>query len=338
MEPTTHIHITEQEADGTWEDCTWAGGLEFYRDAFDPRKPATHTEYQALRAASGEPLTGGSNLGNFRVGVKRRYGRDLPAAISNKGILSALRPGYVATVQGSMSAFGPTNSLSKYDRNFDGGHNVWMARTPDGRTLLWCDPEAPTGADVPVIISSNDVQRFVNAFDGLAIVAPALKWPIPKENTDMRPIIRLALNYTAVIKAQSNIRVEPLIAATKVRTIATDTTVTSVVGYVTGDKDPANGKTDWLGWLEGTAWRFTAIDNVISLKAPGVADDDGFTKLTQEAAVLAQKKADQVALDNAEAKVAEVTAALAAAPEKERERIAVELGKQEAKRVMDTAP
>lgn len=283
----THIHISEREADGTWEDCTWDSGLEFYRDAFDARKPATHAEAQALRRASGEPDTGGSNLGDFARGVKARYGVTLPAPVAARTILSVLTPGKCATVQGSMAAFGSTNPLSKWDRNFDGGHAVYLANV--GGVLLWCDPEAPTTADVPVIISRSDVQKFVDAFPGgQALVAPIKVLAAPaQENPNMLPVKTLALNATAVIKAQSNIRVEPVIASTKVRTTTADTTVTSVVGWFTGDKDPANGLTDWLGWLEGGAWRFTAKDNVLSVKQPVVTADDGFTKATQDAAVAA---------------------------------------------------
>lgn len=306
-DPLTHKHISEREADGSWEDCTWDGGLEFYRDAIDPSVPATHTEAQALRAASGEPPTGGSNLGDFRKGVAARYHRTLPPAISNKSILTALKPGYVGTVQGSMSAFGPLNVLSKWDRNFDGGHATWVARTPGG-VLLWCDPEAPTTADVPVIISEADLQKFVDAFNGEAIVAPALQWPgIPAGVSTVYPILAapaVKLGSTAVIKAQSNIRTEPRIAASKVRTLAADTSVANVIGYVTGDKDPANGRTEWLAWLEGGQWRYTALDNVKSITAP-ITGDDGYTKATQDAAVAAQKAADQQALNDAVTKAAQ---------------------------------
>lgn len=324
-DPLTHIHITEREPDGSWEDCTWMGGLEFYRDAIDPSKPATHAEGQALRAASGEPLTGGSNLGDFRKGVAARYHRTLPPAVSNKTILTALKPGYVGTVQGSMSAFGPLHPLSKWDRNFDAGHNVWVARTPGG-VILWCDPEAPTTADVPVLISEDNLQRFVNAFAGEAIVAPALQWPgAPAGVSKVYPINLIpavTLGSTAVIKAQSNIRVEPLIASSKVRTTSADEKVSNVVGYVTGDKDPANGKTDWLAWLEAGKWRYTAIDNVKSITAPVVTADDGFTAQTQAAAVAAQKAADQAAIDAANTAAAKSAAEAQAAPAKERERIA----------------
>ena len=300
VDPKTHVHISERESDGSWEDCTWDAGLEWYRDAFDPSKPATHAEAQSLRAASGEPPTGGSNMGDFIRGVKARYGRTLPADISNKSTLTALKPGYVAMVQGSMSAFGPTHPLSKWQPGFDAGHAVWLARTLSG-VLLWCDPLAPTTADVPVIVTEETVTKYVNAFAGRSIVAPALQWPdVPAGDPTVYPINltpAVVLGSTAVIKAQSNIRVDPKIAAAKVRTTAVDETVKNVVGYVTGDKDPANGKTDWLAWLEAGKWRYTAIDNVKSITAP--VTDDGYTKATQDAAVAAQKAADTIALNEA---------------------------------------
>ncbi len=268
-----------------------------------------------------------------------RYHHTLPAATPARNILTDLKPGYCATVQGSMSAFGPLDPLSKYDRNFDGAHDVYIARTPGG-VLLWCDPEAPTTADVPVIVTPAQVQKFVNAFNGEAIVAPALKWPgvIAKDPTvypiNLIPVV--VLNSTAVVKAQSNIRDEPRIAAVKVRTTTADETVRNVIGYVTGDKDPANGKTDWLAWLEAGKWRYTAIDNIKSITPPAATADDGFTKATQDAAVLAQKNADQAAIDAANSAAAKSAAAAAAAPGLERERLAVALGKAEADKVRNT--
>lgn len=322
-DPTTHIHITEREADGSWEDCTWMSGLEFYRDAIDPTKPATHTEGQALRAASGEPPTGGSNLGDFRRGVAARYHATLPPAINAHSILTALKPGYVGTVQGSMSAFGPLNPLSKWDRNFDGSHDVWVARRPDG-VLLWCDPEAPTTADVPVIISEANLQKFVNAFGGEAIVAPALKWPLtPGKDPTVEPIVTYLPGYTAQIKPQSNVRNAPHIVATKLYTVDSTADPVVLIGTVLGDVDPANGKNVWYCWWDAgrKSYAYTATDNIINLAKPSGADD-GYTKATQDAAVAAQSLTDKAAVDAAEAAAAKSAAEAASAPAIERDRIA----------------
>jgi len=323
MNLTTHIHISEREPDGTWEDCTWDAGLEFYRDAIDPSKPATHAEAQALRAASGEPATGGSNMTDLRRGVKARYGVSLPAAINARNVLIALKPGYVSITQGSMSAFGPLHPLSQWDRNFDGGHAVWIARTPDGK-LLWCDPEAPKSADVPVYVTDAQVQKYVNAFAGEAIVAPALEWAQAQQEDAVEPIVKYLPGYTANIKPLSNVRAAPRIAATKFRTTGSAKEPVVLIGTVKGDPDPGNANnTEWYMWWKNARYEFTATDNILDVAAPAAADD-GYTKETQDAAVAAQKAADEAACAEA---VATATAAATAA---EKERIAVEMGEASA--------
>jgi hypothetical protein len=188
LENAGHIHITEREADGSWEDCTWASGLEWYRLCYDNTRPASHAEYQALRAASGEPLTGGSNIGNLRDGIKARYGVDIPASIAGfANLWSALKPGMAAVAQGSMSAFGPTHPLSTYDRNFDGAHAVFIVRVYNEDRVWWCDPEAPVGSYEGTWVSKADLQRFVNAFNGRHVVR-AVKVPAPEETMVPLPI------------------------------------------------------------------------------------------------------------------------------------------------------
>lgn len=294
-----HIHISEREADGTWEDCTWDSGLEWYRLCYDPRKPATHAEAQALRAASGEPATGGSNLGDLALGIQRRYGKTIPARVSARTILTVLTPGKAAVVQGSMSAFGPDHRLSTYDRNFDGAHAVLVANV--GGTYWWCDPEAPTSAAVPVKVTAAELTKFVNAFAGQAVVAP-MRQAATTGASPMYPIISYLPGHTATIKVESNIRSEPRIAATKFRT-TTAQEKRVLIGTVKGDVDPANGSNVWYMWWVQTSARyeFTAKDNVVSVVAP-VAADDGYTKATQDAAVAkastdaaAKAKADEQA-------------------------------------------
>jgi len=314
--PVTHIHISEREPDGSWEDCTWDSGLEFYRDAYDPSKPATHAEAQKLRAASGEPPTGGSNLTNFRHGVHVRYQKTLPLPTPAKRILTDLKPGYCSTVQGSMSAFGPLHRLSKYDRNFNGAHAIYLARTPGG-VLLWCDPEAPTAAAVPVVVSEAEVTQFVNALSGgVALVAPALKWPGVPEDT-VEPLTQYLPGWTGTVKPTANIRSAPHITATtKLRVVAAPGEPVVLIGTVKGDVDPDNGKNIWYLWWKNNRYEYTAMDNIPLLpKPPAGGVDDGYTKATQDAAVAAQKAADQAAIDAAKAEAA-------AAPVTERERIA----------------
>lgn len=296
-----HVHISEREADGTWEDCTWDSGLEWFRDCYDPRKPATHAEAQLLRRASGEPATGGSNLGNLADGIRIRYGVTIPARISARTILSVLTPGKAAVVQGSMSAFGPTHRLSVYDRNFDGAHAVYIANV--GGKYLWCDPEAPTTANVPVEVSAAEITKFVNAFAGQAVVATVRQPATATGASPMYPIIQYLPGHTATIKVNSNIRSEPKIASTKFRTTTAEEKRV-LIGTVKGDVDPANGSNVWyMWWVQQSArYEFTAKDNVTSVQAPANTPDDGYTKATQDAAVAAQKAADAVILRDEKAK------------------------------------
>lgn len=288
-----HDHISERESDGSWEDCTWDAGLEFYRIAFDASRPATHAEAQALRAASGEPTTGGSNVGDFRRGVTRRYNRALPAAVGGFSALwTLLSPGTVALVQGSMDAFGPTHRLSRWQRGFDGGHAVMVARLPDG-TLWWCDP---LGTDVGYIgepITKAELKSFVDAFRGEHIVAPI------KGLTQEAPVANLTSylpGYVAKVKADSNIRREPRIAADRLH-LTTAPMAVVVVGTVVGDKDPANGSTVWYELFHDGRSEYTAKDNIIDLAAPKPATaDDGFTAATQAAAVAVAEAAGKAAL------------------------------------------
>jgi hypothetical protein len=325
-------HISERETDGSWEDCTWCSGLEWFRLCFNRWVPSTHAEAEALRADSGEPPTGGSNMTNLRDGIRARYGIEIPAAISGFAALkSALKPGFAAGVQGSMKAFPYNHRLSVWQRNFDGSHAVLVVNI-DG-TLYWCDPEAPETADVPVVISWSELQQFVNAFAGQHVVAPV------KEDI----LDTLATYYPdtdLIIKAESNIRADARIASPLLRTVPVGKTeVRRALGTVVGDVDPKNNSRTWFVWYNPMAKRFefTALDNVQMKVRTGTAPDDGFTALTQEKAVLNQKAADQAAIDAANAAAAKATAALATAAADERERIALALAAEEAKRVRDTA-
>jgi hypothetical protein len=191
MIPAAHIHISEREPDGTWEDCTWCSILEWFRLVVDPRKPATLAEAEAIRKASGEPTTGGSNYENAAVGIKRRYGYTLPARLTSFAALQkALTPGKVAAIAGSMRAFPPGHRLSKWDPGFDGGHAVLLMNIAG--VLYWCDPEAPTKAAVPVIVTWTEVRQFVTAFSGKHVVGTIKVPPAPK------PVEEIMTPYAAV--------------------------------------------------------------------------------------------------------------------------------------------
>jgi hypothetical protein len=167
-----HDHISERESDGSWEDCTWDSGLEWYRLCYDDSKPATHAEAQALRAASGEPATGGSNLGDLRTGIARRYGKTMPAVISGFSALwAALTPGNAAVCQGGMSAFSSGHRLSRWQTNFDGSHAVFIARVDATDRVWWCDPLATDAGYAGEWITKAELASYVNAFGGQHLVS-----------------------------------------------------------------------------------------------------------------------------------------------------------------------
>lgn len=302
-----HVHISEREPDGSWEDCTFDSGLEWYRLTYDARKPATHAEAEALRHASGQPPTGGSNIGDLRRGIAKRYGVFVVASISGfSNLKAALKPGYAAVVQGSMKAFGPTHPLSKWQAHFDGGHAVLVANV-DG-TLLWCDPLAPNGASVPVPITWAELEDYVRAFSGRHLVARIRYLSAPKESTVK--LTKYLPGYTATVKASSNVRAEPRIGATKYHTTGASGLAVSVIGTVQGDVDPANGSNVWYAFWHDNRVEYTATDNIVNLKAPEAGGGDTSAleaelaaktaTVNEQAAVIAELKSD-IAADVADA-------------------------------------
>ncbi len=306
LDKADHIHISEREADGSWEDCTWDAGLEWYRVTRDKSKPATHAEAQELRKASGKPPTGGSNQWDFRRGVKARYKVDLDLPISGFAALwAALEPGNAASVQGSMKAFGPTHPLSRYDRNFDGAHDVFVARTDATDTVWWCDPEAPNPAGPSYQgerVSKADLKRFVDAFNGEHLIGRLTS--APKES-DMPALTTYLPGFTADIKPESNVRAEPSGTATKLRTTP-KTPVEPVVltGTVKGSVDPGNGSDVWYTWWKNGRWEYTAKDNILNIKNPAaqppvVIDCATQVKTAVDAAIAAAKVHEEAAVATA---------------------------------------
>lgn len=305
--PPDHIHISEREPDGSWEDCTWDSGLEWYRLTYDASKPATHTEAQLLRKASGEPATGGSNLGDLAKGIKVRYGTTIPARISGIGALkTALTPGKAAVIQGSMKAFGPDHRLSKWDRNFDSSHAVCLINWYG--TLLWCDPEAPKDAAVPVVVTWAEVTAFVNAFGGQHVVAR-----IKNLGDAMPDLITYLPGYTANVSdpdTGANVRSAPSGTATLLRTVpAGSKEAVTLTGTVKGTVDPANGSDVWYTWWKNNRWEYTAKDNIVDLKAPAGGTTDCSAAVDAATAPLKATIAAQGAtISNLNAQVADLKA------------------------------
>jgi hypothetical protein len=177
-----HRHITEREA-GSWDDCAWCSAVMFARLVHDPSIPATHAEAKLLRAASGEPTTGGSNTDNLLVGFRRRYGF-VPATVVGYSNLWAYlsKPGRVAVAMGKMGAFPAGYTLRRFDPGFTGGHSVFVARCDSLLRVWWDDPLAPQGGTLNYqgqYVSQRDLARFVKAFGNIKLVVGTVKVVTP---------------------------------------------------------------------------------------------------------------------------------------------------------------
>lgn len=177
---TGHAHVSERESahtwpdgradDARWEDCQWCSLVMFLR-AWGMDIPATHAEAEALRAASGEPPTGGSNLGDARRGVLARYHVTLPDPLPDAAATrKAMVPGTVALVNGSMGSFSAGSTYRRWDPAFSGGHAAVAFRLDDRDGVWWDDPLAPTGTYQGEWMTQDNLAKFQGAWD--ALVAP----------------------------------------------------------------------------------------------------------------------------------------------------------------------
>lgn len=261
--PSWHVHVSEREPDGTWEDCTFDSGLEWYRLCHDRSKPATHAEAQAIRNAAGLPQTGGGTIADLRRGIKARYGKDIPTGITGWTTLwSALKPGTAAVVQGSMKAFGSTHRLSRWDKNFDGGHAVMCIRLDSTDRVWWCDPLAPTGTYKGEWVTKAELQKYVTGLAGWHLVAPLLPEPVPVMEEDMILSKNLP-GYRITVIAGSNIRKDPSLKNAPWRkTTAVENW--TIIGAVAGEKVAPSLSPDWFVRWTGTRWEYIHKNGVSS--------------------------------------------------------------------------
>lgn len=195
-----HQHITEREAkhfhdgawdDASWEDCTFCSGLMFARLAHDRTLPATHTEAESLRAESGRAVTGGTNIGNLRDALRKRYNwtAGFAEAIGANALWAALgNIGTIAVVQGSMGAFPQGHALRRFDPGFGGTHAVLVARVDDTARVWWDNPLAPQdGSYQGEWVSHADLDKYVSGMKGTSLVA-TIKQPTPEADVPQAPI------------------------------------------------------------------------------------------------------------------------------------------------------
>lgn len=182
--PASHVHVSEREGahrwpdgrwdDSRWEDCAWAVAIEWLRLTYDPTIPATHPEAELLRAASGEPPTGGSNTGDVIRGIRNRYKLTVGPALSDSTMLAQLKtPGTAVIAGGKLGNFPAGHRLRRWDPPFTGGHSVLLVRLDDG-TLWWCDPLAPTGTYKGEKVTEAEAKTFITGFAGSHLARPLL--------------------------------------------------------------------------------------------------------------------------------------------------------------------
>lgn len=144
-----HVHLSERETahrwpDGQWdlsgwEDCLFTSFVEVDRFA-GGEEPASLTEAEALRAASGVSPQGPSSIAKAQIGMESRYGHKFRLGAGEAALL-ALSPGEAAVVAGSLANFPLDHTLRRWDPTYDAGHGIPLYRRADG--WLWCDPLAP---------------------------------------------------------------------------------------------------------------------------------------------------------------------------------------------------
>lgn len=131
---------TEREPDGTWEDCTWASIVMLGNAAHAyARYPSTQAEYEALRRASGDSMTGGSNLDDATKGMDRRWGWHGTLHGNATEAIKSLPVGSGVALNGWMGSV--SAHLRRWDPNFQAAHCVYAQRTSQG--YWWMNPQAP---------------------------------------------------------------------------------------------------------------------------------------------------------------------------------------------------
>jgi hypothetical protein len=252
---STHKHISERETahrwpdgqwdDSRWEDCSWDSAIEFARLALTSAIPATHAEAEALRDASGEPPTGGSNIDDVRRGLASRYRwtSGYTVAYNFTQLWGALSKGKVAVVQGSMGAFASSHPLRRWQPSYGGPHAVSAQRLDSTDNVWWCDPLAPAGTYRGQWVSKANLKRFVDALTAAG---------------GRHLIARIGLKWRVSIHPRSGARTREFFSYTVRNGVITDRVIKRTGGFSASctaprtytDRDPDSG---------GTAYRLVKI-------------------------------------------------------------------------------
>jgi hypothetical protein len=168
--------------------------------------------------------------------------------------------------------------------------------SPDGKTVLRWDRQRgyasaprPGEADASHLTHTHlSFYRDTEAKDKRPIFAPYFATaPVPPPEDQPMPSLSAYLpGYVAVLKGTSNVRTEPKLSATLLRTVPAGQTETwTITGFARGEKDTDGSctTTDWACRYAGGRWEYTSRCNLTGDPKPP-ADDTPYSKADLEAA------------------------------------------------------
>lgn len=250
---------------GGWEDCTWCAGVMMENAARNANvRPSTRAEYEALRVAGGDgpaenPGNGSNNL-QLVIGVQKRYGwtpRIIGAPIGPRPswttIMSHLaKPGDMGCLQGGMDAWPSSSHWRRWDRPFDGGHNVFVVRLDTSPRLWWMNPQAPNefgGEFIPL----TEAKRYYDAFvGGLVYARVGERAVVVLRYGGVRLDPPQILTIAVPAGRRANIRERPTTTSRLTGMLVNGTKWTAYQVTRTGQE--LAGSRTWYGDISGTRW------------------------------------------------------------------------------------
>lgn len=145
----------------------------------------------------------------------------------------------------------------------------WSALSPGSLIPNYGDSSHKTHTHISYFrdSESRDKRPLFRRYPGFAVQPPT--------EGDMPTMKEYLPGYTVVLKGQSNVRTEPKLSATLIRTVPQGKTETwTVAGNVTGDKDVDGNCTTttwWTRWNAGR-WEYTSGCNVPGAAVPPTSD------------------------------------------------------------------
>lgn len=310
-----HVHVSEREVahtwpdgqkdDSHWEDCLWTSLVEFLNDTYIDQ-PDTLARAEALRDASGEPPSGGSNFDNVAAAFAKLGTKITVTPLAFIGFWNALKPGTGAVATGNMGNFPAGHTLRRWDPPFAAGHAVYVARVDSQDRVWWCDPLAPKGTYNGQWVTKAQLAQFMTGgWKGITrTLLSAQPAPAPAPTTEVpMALATYTPGYIASLKGGKNVRSATTVSdATKARLTAAAGEKVTIVGKVRGAIPVGLTSPYWLLWYEKGVPVYIHESNATSVVAPAPAVDpnpaleaDIAAKaaiINEQAALIASQKTD----------------------------------------------